>query len=254
MIYGSNQESYEEYYGQFQVAVVDKPVQREYFNKNWANCTERWVKYHRICMVTLGNDTNNRCESLNRTLKQFISKHSKFGDCILGIMQFLEYQTTEMTQKLYKLKTKVMVKQKEDRDEVIESIYQTCSEYSATLTIKYYQSSQQCTYKIEQTDQFVTLSSINNNYQVADYESNSPRCSCYENRQSLLPCKHIFFVRKHLNLPLFHTDFIPLRWLKHSMSFQTVTIDATTTTRLVRISYSRANKSKPSQINKPSSS
>ena len=38
--------------------------------------------------VTLDNDTNNRCESLDKTLKQF-GCHSEFSDCIDGIMQFI---------------------------------------------------------------------------------------------------------------------------------------------------------------------
>lgn len=48
----------------------------EYFNNNWHNITEQWVRFHITKHMMFGNATTNRVESLNQKLKAVIEKYS----------------------------------------------------------------------------------------------------------------------------------------------------------------------------------
>lgn len=48
----------------------------DYFDDNWGNITNQWVRYHLTRHYMYGNSTNNRTESLNQKFKAIIAKYS----------------------------------------------------------------------------------------------------------------------------------------------------------------------------------
>ncbi|KAK4327139.1 hypothetical protein Pmani_002368 [Petrolisthes manimaculis] len=54
----------------------------QYISKNWQNCKQMWVTYHRQGTITFGNDTNNRTESENSKLKHLLCASSSMSECI----------------------------------------------------------------------------------------------------------------------------------------------------------------------------
>ena len=71
----------------------------EYFNKNWYSCKYMWVYAYRTTLKIGSNNTNNRVESINKLLKQFIKYRSKMSKCLQGMFNFLNHLSEEMTLK-----------------------------------------------------------------------------------------------------------------------------------------------------------
>lgn len=49
-------------------------------------------------------------------------------------------------------------------------------------------------------------------YTIAIFHSDKPSCSCITSLVADLPCRHIFFVRRSLNLKLFVRDMVPEKY------------------------------------------
>ena len=82
-----------------------------YYMNNWDNIKPMWVRYHRKMQRTLGNNTTNRLEALNRSLKALFKTISrtrmKFPESVDALLRYLassdivstyrEYLNTEKT-------------------------------------------------------------------------------------------------------------------------------------------------------------
>jgi hypothetical protein len=64
-------------------------------------------------------------------------------------------------------------------------------------------------YKLEEDNDLISLLSSKNKYTIVkDTESDNFVCNCYDYSTYLLPCSHIFYVRKHKSLPIFEPEMI----------------------------------------------
>ncbi|RNA36623.1 hypothetical protein BpHYR1_027100 [Brachionus plicatilis] len=71
---------------------------------------------------------------------------------------------------------------------------------------------QPVTYKVEYEDSTVTLASDKSTSMVCNYNSDKPSCNCFDFGFSLLPCRHILYIRKRQNLVIISRDMVHTRW------------------------------------------
>jgi hypothetical protein len=57
-----------------------------YFKTNWENCKEKWVKYHRMDCLHIGNNTNNRLESAWGKLKLELKRKTPIDEAVGEIL------------------------------------------------------------------------------------------------------------------------------------------------------------------------
>jgi hypothetical protein len=57
-----------------------------YFKTNWENYQEKWVKYHRMDCLHIGNNTNNRVESAWGKLKLELKRKTPIDEAVGEIL------------------------------------------------------------------------------------------------------------------------------------------------------------------------
>jgi hypothetical protein len=129
-----------------------------------------------------------------------------------------------------KKRTKTLKVQLFDDDECVKSIREHCTHYSAMLLINAYRISLDANYLLEPINETSTnvLTTLNK-YQVKDINMPVLRCTCYNFNTFMLPCKHIFYVRRMQNInnnnemdntskqPIFLAEMVPTRCKKATM-------------------------------------
>ncbi|KAH3880162.1 hypothetical protein DPMN_004074 [Dreissena polymorpha] len=106
LAYSSTLEQYESN----KALLVERQVHQaiEYFHQSWDPIKDQWV----IGLATsssLGNNINNRLESINQKIKQVVNKNAKFDDFARDIIVFLNIHRTEINGKLCKVTAKVPI-------------------------------------------------------------------------------------------------------------------------------------------------
>ena len=82
-----------------------------YFESNWINCKNKWVHAYRQNLPTLGNNTNNRIESLNHKLKKFLNTHLHLPQALNQLMKYIKYSEHSSAANQYReLKTAINTK------------------------------------------------------------------------------------------------------------------------------------------------
>ena len=97
-------------------------------------------------------------------------------------------------------RTKIIIDRTQHKDKYIDVIYKLFTPYAAKIVNDSYILSGKASYKVEFKDANVTLTSSKNTSTVYDFNSDKPRCSCFDFGCSLLPCRHIIHIRKEQNL------------------------------------------------------
>lgn len=160
--------------------------------------------WHRSHLPTMNNNINNRVESANAKLKQFIKKNSKMNICIEGLLNYLKFKG--------KQKQRMCIKNVHNAtDPIIKQINKICSQYSAKFVVSSYRTLLASKYKFEKVENNFNVFSHRSIYNVTDLQSKRT-CTCLSSTNMMFPCKHIFFLRRTHNLPIFDEEMIPLRW------------------------------------------
>ena len=72
----------------------------DYYNKNWLNCKEMWVKYLRKHLPLLGDHTTNRIERMFWTLKKSLSEaFNSVPKTITSVMHLVKYSDQRITER-----------------------------------------------------------------------------------------------------------------------------------------------------------
>ena len=181
----------------------------EYFNDNWRNCLNMWVKFYKYPACTHMNDTNNPIESINNVLKLFIPNAGSMFQCLSGIFRLIEYLDNQYNYNNF-LESKV-TKYQGSSDETVDKILQYSSKHAASILIKQYILSKENSYEINTLDD-------NQHELVSDSArtsivTNCLRCNCPDFFASgMLPCRHLFYLRAKLELMIIEPSMIPTRW------------------------------------------
>lgn len=203
LVYSPSEEIYNKLYNQF--CQIGSLQLVEYFNKNWHNIKEDWSMYSLI-KHNLGNTTNNRIESVNGKIKQVVEKNSPMT---IMIKDFFEWYTSHKNESFNRTARQFLKKPnfKFDVDSCIQKYVESLTQYASDIVQKEIKASNT-----------VSFNYINDITQVcyADNLIVTTTCQCIV-QASLLPCRHIFALRKYFQFPLFDKCLCNERWSKGNL-------------------------------------
>jgi hypothetical protein len=188
----------------------------DYFNDNWLNCLNMWVKFYKYPSCSHLNDTNNPIESINRVLKRFIPNAGSMFDCLRGIFDLLSDAKIKYFYNNFKYGK--LTKYKGLTDQVIDKIYQIASKRASEILVNQYVLSSSMVYLTDKINE--------NEYELRSKSNvsritNNLTCSCAHFIDSgSLPCRHLFYLRAELELEVIESSMIPLCWTKHESDLE----------------------------------
>ncbi|GMF52109.1 unnamed protein product [Phytophthora fragariaefolia] len=194
-----------------------------YFAKNWDSCRPMWCAFERENAVTMGNNTNNRIEALWKQLKDLVNSFMGVDECVVSIMCYQDQEEKKFMDCLYKLS--VVHNPKYDRE--MQFVSNLVSEHACELIYdQYIYATTRAKYKYcEPVPNMVLLQHDIDGEDALD----EPRCeysvtkrdwscSCLFMSSRLLPCRHVFFLRKSLGCEnIIPTQLLNPRWLMRSL-------------------------------------
>jgi hypothetical protein len=132
------------------------------------------------------------------------------SSCLSGIFDYLDALQEKYAFKSYTSRNKVTRNNVKGRDSIIDSFYATTTKTFADLILIQYKLSE-LNYEIMDQDEFDIHIRYEKKLYTVSNLIDTETCSCVEYKNTNLPCRHIFFVRKHLNKPLFVASMVPDR-------------------------------------------
>lgn len=190
-----------------------------YFVKNWDSCRDQWCSYTRQSAITLGNNTNNRLEALWKHLKETVDAFMTVDECIACIMYYQSMLEKDYEARLYKLSVVRNAAYDTEMDRVLNLVGEhVCNliyeEYIfAVKSAKYqfYEGVAKIYFiKNVSTDED-SRDEPNVEYSV---DQSSWTCSCMFMATRLLPCRHVFYIRKSIGAEsVIPTHLLNPRWL-----------------------------------------
>lgn len=178
---------------------------KAYFDSNWHNIRSEWTAFS-MNACNFFNFTNNRLESINKHIKSVVQKRSSLLTFLTDFFVFLTSHNKESDKKTSNSLLKIPVNQ---------VVPDGLEEYAALLMPEIYT-------KLEK--EFAEVGSITLETRMEEgciVKDNTARlevtplaCRCLFKTSMELPCRHIFFVRKIFQLPLFERKLFSDRWTK----------------------------------------
>lgn len=178
----------------------------EYFNENWHNCREQWVRYS-VAKYSYGN--YNPVEATNASIKRFIKNNSTFKDFIDNFFIYARQRNEDLRLLLH-------------NDTYKESLHPFADGsperlYNDILTeVAFRKVHKQLLRRSPMTflniDETNTARLIQSGYRVLRVDL--LHCECPDFTEKNLPCRHIFAVREKFNNNLFHESLCPVKLTK----------------------------------------
>ena len=168
-----------------------------YYNSNWHPVRYEWVEYYKGVNFTLGENTNNRLESINAKVKSVCSKYvslSKFFDQFFAVLTCLRNESDHATL-MAMVKKRVTTLSDNSPNE----------QYARLLTpyaLKFVCKQLELRKKVTFTEDGAVKCSEGTLSVTAE------SCQCKFWRSMHLPCRHIFAVREQKALPFFSSDVV----------------------------------------------
>ena len=162
-----------------------------YYNKNWHPIREEWVEGMKHNKFSMLNSTNNRVEGMNKHLKYVITKYSNI--VTFRVLKFmLAAMETECNHRTLQMCQKAPARAVADSELL---------KYSDLLT----------PYSLR----FVSAELTRSAKQFAvPVLTTTTSCDCDFRRGVMLPCMHMFKLRRTSNVPVFESSLCAERWGK----------------------------------------
>ena len=194
LAYASSDAEYDHLYADF-VSVVPSAV-ASYFNTNWHGIKNEWVLGMKSCSGNFLNFTNNRLESLKKQVIDCYSTLKDFFEKFFVILSTLRIERDH--------KVAMMMQVNRFSSESPEYLY---SNYLTSYASQFVLNQLSLMLKVNPVDQ------DNGEYTIESYRTvTSNDCECIFYKSMLLPCRHIFALRKKLDLPLYDPSLCNKRW------------------------------------------
>ncbi|XP_057330811.1 uncharacterized protein LOC130671119 [Microplitis mediator] len=178
----------------------------EYFNKNWHPIRKEWSLFSMV-NGNLGNTTNNRLKSLNGKIKDCIQRHCTMVDFTKAFFQFIHHRQYESDHKrANEFMKKSVVPLSSTEDEI--KYEKLLSGYAFSQVKKELISSSLVSLVLKDEKEKKHFSSYNEDNIIVTLSE----CQCVFWTSMMLPCKHIFAVRKINNISLFDSELCANRW------------------------------------------
>ena len=166
-----------------------------YFNENWHTCQELWVLHFRASLRTHGNNTNNKIESHNQKLKNYVSKHMNLPQAIENLDKFLDdtYSRSAFT-RYANLKTKIDARNTE-KDVIKYSLL--CNSKAFQIVNDEYRILDSMKFEIEEVnDAYKVKYNVKSMSFAITVSKSMTECSCLTFCNFGLPCRHIICMPK----------------------------------------------------------
>jgi zinc finger SWIM domain-containing protein 3 len=156
---------------------------------------------------SLLNSTNNRLESINGKLKQVINRHSSLEDFISRFFVILSTLRSERDHKAAVNFQKVKV-----QNFGIGSPEYQYSQLLTSYASSYVSRQLNLVHKVKEitASEDGTLYTVETSGGVKNVSLHD--CDCLFSKSMLLPCRHIFALRRKLGTPLFDESLCNIRW------------------------------------------
>ncbi|GMF26389.1 unnamed protein product [Phytophthora fragariaefolia] len=199
-----------------------------YLRKNRDSCKSMWCAFERQNAVTSGNNTNNRLESSWKQPKDIMHSFMGLDECVASMMCYQSRNERRFVARVSKIGMAVSAKV----DHEMSLVANLVTEHACELIFEQY------SYALSNRANYSFYEAIPGIYSAKneseeddahdepsiEYSVNKQNweCSCLFMSARLLPCRHVFFLRKALQLELvIPTQLLPSRWLLSSLRSET---------------------------------
>lgn len=194
------------------------PAFDEYFTKTWDISKGLWCAYTRQSAVVLGNNTNNRLEESWKQLKDVVDPFSRIDEVVASIM-IQSLAERDFDQRVNKLAIVRNVTYDAEMSHVASLASQHRAELIydeyvfATTRTKYYYYEGLANVSFDKNTLTDDDARDEPNVEYA-VDKGSRLCSCLFASTRLLPCRHVFFLRRALQMEhVIPTHILNPRWL-----------------------------------------
>ena len=203
LAYASSEEDYNTFYSELKDNTTKEVF--DYFESNWHCIRNEWVLHYKAAAGSFLNTTNNRLESLNAKLKQVIKHHSSLKDFFDNFFLTLSSLRLERDHKaaINFQKVKVSLFSKNSPETQYSELLTSYASAYVTKQLSLIQKVKnfnkcQGIYTVETTEDIKNVSTED--------------CDCLFRKSMMLPCRHIFALRKNLEMPLYDEALCDNRW------------------------------------------
>lgn len=203
MAYAHSEQEYASLYTELRTSCPKEVI--TYFDENWHTIKDEWVLGMKSCSGNFLNFTNNRLESINGKLKQVINRHSSLEEFIDRFFVILTAMRTERDHKAAIMCQKIKVNPFHESSP--QHLYsQLLTNYAAEFVHKQLKVAEKVSGFVEDNGEYVIQTS------EGLKKVGLSICECVFNKSMLLPCRHIFALRRELDEPLYDASICDQRW------------------------------------------
>ena len=208
LAYAQSEESYQIIYEQLMETKLKAVL--NYFDENWHHIREQWVEglKHDSCHYL--NSTNNRLESINQKIKSVVSKYSSVVTFFQELMKCFDSLALERDHRAVMIFHKVSVNPYAENTPLYE--YQNyLTPYAFSYVVKQFSLAD----KVKLTE-LIDPDSLCTNFYLKERTITTSilTCNCGFFKAMQLPCRHMFSLRRQLQLDLFDKQLCGVRWTR----------------------------------------
>ena len=221
LAYASSEENYMKLYNDF-VQAAPMSV-RQYFDRNWHDIRDQWVRGLMCETMNFGNTTNNRLESLNQKVKSVVAPNCTFASCVSSLKSAIESLRAERDHRAVAMVQKRSVCFYAP-DDPCKDYAQLLTPFAMSMVTKQLSKSR----RIQDAD---IVADDDESWSVRSssgtYTATADTCRCAFFTSMRLPCQHIFAVRKSATMSLYAQSLCAVRWTRqYYQRFQRVFVQA----------------------------
>ena len=181
----------------------------QYFDDNWHSCREKWVRCYQKNVKNYGNFTNNKIESHNEKIKQYVSRNMHLPESLQNLLKSVKnsYERSAYSKFLI-MKTRIDTSFKDD----VRNKYATfCVQPGSEIVRAELNKVESIKDSIEKVGDRIVVTSVSDNREHSvDPALSSCSCSVWGNYG--LPCRHIFVCRKNDGIDLYDETLADSKW------------------------------------------
>ncbi len=203
LAYSASEEMYSQHYHELLNTNLNSVV--TYYNENWHGIRDQWVEGLKNNHFNMMNRTNNRLECINQKIKSVVTKNSDLNTFWEDLMHCFNTLNTERDQKAVNVQLKTPIERDVD-DTDIEKYMESLTPFAYNYIKQQYNLISKV--KIQHIQgQIATVNSTK-----GKISTNISTCECSFFTVMQLPCRHIFALRKRLQLTLYDINICHIRW------------------------------------------
>ena len=206
----------------------------QYYNENWHGIRDQWVEGLKNDHFNMLNRTNNRLECINQKIKSVVSKNSSLNTFWIDLMHCLNTLNVERDQKAVNVQLKIPIG--------VDTDIGNYSEFLTPFAYGHVKNQYSLLKKVKLSAERNQSATIISGGRSITTCSNSCECSFFKVMK--LPCRHIFALRSHFQMPLCDRTICHMRWTKHFyLSGHRVLLDKSDTHADVHVNHTSKKSS-----------